>query len=180
MMFDGLLKGQPINQVFSKAVRPFAATDTDVQTAHQISPAQAAAVAALPAEIKRLNEGQTARFQSKSAEYYGKLVAQGKINPRTVTQEEFVVKAEPLAEKDPFSFNWLETAKSLLSAFKMVADVRISGNRERAEREDAIYQLQQVREIGLKQVEAHRTVMGRDQMLISPAALAVSRERAGK
>lgn len=179
-MFDGLLKGQPISQVFSKTVRPFVAMDTDLQKANQVSPAQAAAVAALPAEIKSLNEGQTPRFQVKSAEYYGKLVALGKINPRTVTREEFVAKAEPLAVKDPFSFNWIEVAKSLLSAFKMVSDVRISGNRERVEREEALHQLQQVREIGLKQVEARKTVMNRDEMLISPAALAVSRERAIK
>lgn len=180
MQFDGLLKGQPIAQVFGKAVRTFEATDTDLQQAATITRAQAAAVSALPVEIKRLNEGQTARFQVKSAEYYGKLVAQGKINPRTVTKEEFVVKAEPLAAKDPFAFSWIETAKSLLSAFKMVSDVRISGNRERAERADALLQLQRVREIGLKQVEARAQVMGRDELLISPAALAVSRERAGK
>ncbi len=178
MMFDGLLKGQPINQVFSKAVRPFAASEAQGQQALQANAVQSSAV--LPAQIQDLNEGQSAQFQRKSAEYFGKLVAQGRINPRTVTKEEFVVKAEPLATKDPFSFDWLETAKRLLSAFTMVADVRISGNRERVEREEALHQLQQVREIGLKQVEARRSVMGRDQMLISPAALAVSRERAIK
>lgn len=175
MMFDALLKGQPISQVFSKAVRPFASSEA---AAGKVDPASAVQpMAALPAQLRSLNEGQTAHFQRKSAEYYGKLVSQGKINPRTVTPEEFVAKAEPLAERDPFSFDWSGLARSLC-AFKMVADVHISGSRDRAEREEAIYQLQQVREIGLKQQESRKPVMGRDQMLISPAALAVSRERA--
>lgn len=181
MMFDGLLKGQPIAQVVSKAVRPFSATEASAHQIGQTSTVQPVTVVSLPTQLQGLNEGQSAHFQRKSVEYYRKLVAQGKINPRTVTKEEFIAKAEPLAERDPFSFDWSGIAQSLV-AYKMVADVRISGNRERAEREDAIYQLQQVREIALNQQESRKTktVMGRDQMLISPAALAVSRERAIK
>lgn len=169
MMFDALLKGQLITQVISKAVRPF-----DASEACTVKP-----VVALPAQLQGLNEGQSASFQRKSAEYFNKLVSQGKINPRTVTQEEFVIKAEPLAERDPFSFDWSSIARSLF-AYKMVADVHVSGNRERAERAEATYQLEQVREIALKQQESRKPVLGRDQMLISPAALAVSRERAIK
>lgn len=179
MQFDGLLKGQPITQIIGHAVRPFAGSDSQAPKTAETFKAQAVTLAVLPAQLQSLNEGQTAHFQRKSVEYFKKLVSQGQINPRTVTQQEFVAKAERLAERDPFSFDWSSIARSLF-AYKMVADVRITGNRDRAEREEALYQLQQVREIALQQQEARKPVMSRDQMLISPAALAVSRERAAK
>lgn len=132
---------------------------------------------ALPAQLRSINQGQSIHFQRKSVEYYEKLVAAGLIDPRTVTKEEFVAKAEALAEHDAFAMHWSRTASRLV-ALNLVGAVWTAGNRERAEREEALLQLARTREIGLKQVEARHESLGRDEMLISPSALKNARERA--
>jgi hypothetical protein len=137
----------------------------------------APSVDALPAQLRSVNLGQSVYFQRKTVDYYDKLVESGQIDPRTVTKDEFIAKAQSLAAHDPFAWHWSQTASRMV-ALAMVGDTLVTGNRERAEREAALYQLQQVREIGLKQVEARTQSMGRDENLISPAALKAARERA--
>lgn len=182
-----------IRQVFGTAINPVRAAELqslqaanlaavqsgnlDTLHAKSLQSVQAATVTALPAQLQSIQKGQSAHFQQKTVEYYRKLVSERKIDPRTVTPEQFIGQAEVLSQHDPLALGWGETAARLL-AFNLVGHALTQGNHERAERADALYQLEQVRAIGIKQAEARLNALGKDQMLISPAALAVARERA--
>jgi hypothetical protein len=74
------------------------------------SPKSPIAAGPLPVQLQAINAGQTAQFQAKTVEYFRELVARHEIDPRRVTEIEFLQKALVLAQKDPNSGNWAAVA----------------------------------------------------------------------